>query len=236
MVKRIQSNVAYAYLAAVCLVAAVGAFVIVMCQKNKPTLIEHEHGEVSMENLLVPSRSQSAQDLLPLTLLNYKKNGIYLEIGCSDPEEINNTFILEKYFNWTGVSLEIDPKFRDVWNRKRCNPITIADALAYDYSVLPCDDNSIIDYLSLDIDERYVDVLNRIPFDKYRFRVITIEHDAYKYGNVYRDGEREFLNRRGYQLLCANVRNFEDWWVHPDLIDKNNHVYRLLYTLSQPSW
>ncbi len=89
---------------------------------------------------------------------------------------------------------------------------------------------------ALDIDERYVDVLNRIPFDKYGFRVITIEHDAYKYGNVYRDGEREFLARRGYQLLCGDVRNFEDWWVHPDLIDKNNHVYQLLNTLAMPTW
>jgi hypothetical protein len=52
------------------------------------------------------------------------------------------------------------------------------------------------------------------------FKVITIEHDAYRYGNIYRDKEREILTALGYYLLCADVSDhgfeFEDWWIHPD--------------------
>lgn len=183
--------------------------------------------------LKVPSKSQIAQDLYVLLLLNYKHNGTYVEIGCHEPEFINNTFILEKYFNWKGISLDNEPRYRDMWNRKRVNPIEITDALTYDYSILPSDDNFIVDYLSLDIDEKYVDVLKKIPFDKYKFRVITIEHDAYRFGDVHRNAEREFLTKYGYELLYDDIDNYEDWWVMPTLIDQNNHLYKILKSITK---
>ena len=82
--------------------------------------------------------------------------------------------------------------------------------------------DNVIDYLSLDIDEHYVDVLNLIPLDKYTFKVITIEHDKYRFGDVYCDGEREILLSHGYFLVVTDVlhdgNSFEDWWVHPSLV------------------
>ena len=52
------------------------------------------------------------------------------------------------------------------------------------------------------------------------FKVITIEHDAYRYGDLYRNSEREILAALGYYLLCPDVSNdgypYEDWWIHPD--------------------
>ena len=57
------------------------------------------------------------------------------------------------------------------------------------------------------------------------FKIITIEHDAYRFGDTYRIKEREILNHYGYELLFANVTfqgsEFEDWWIHPDYFDKN---------------
>lgn len=49
-------------------------------------------------------------------MLDYKRNGTYVEIGCHDPEYINNTYVLEKYFNWTGISLDNDTKMYGIVN------------------------------------------------------------------------------------------------------------------------
>ncbi|NDB61348.1 hypothetical protein EB001_23355, partial [bacterium] len=37
---------------------------------------------------------------------------------------------------------------------------------------------------------------------------------------------RDYLESKGYQLVVPNVSPddnspFEDWWIHPDLVDKN---------------
>ena len=91
-----------------------------------------------------------------------------------------------------------------------------------------------IDYLSLDVDTASLSVLKILPFDEYRFKAITIEHDAYLYGDEYRAEQREVLNGHGYRMVCSNILvpspghqgydgftpcPFEDWWVHPDEFD-----------------
>ena len=99
-----------------------------------------------------------------------------------------------------------------------------------------------IDYLSLDVDTASLSVLKILPFDEYRFKAITIEHDAYLYGDEYRAEQREVLNGHGYRMVCSNIIvpspghqgydgfdefdselldscPFEDWWVHPQEFD-----------------
>lgn len=173
--------------------------------------------------------SQSGQDLFVSKLLN-KNGGTFLDIGSGHPIEINNTFMLENKFNWSGLSIDANEKFITMWQKERRNPFYCLDALQTDYRELfeQHYDDKIIDYLSLDIDGKYVDVLELLPFDKYKFRVITIEHDYYIHGDLYRQGERDFLSKRGYHLLCSNVKNsgniYEDWWVHPELVDDYEHL------------
>jgi hypothetical protein len=59
----------------------------------------------------------------------------------------------------------------------------------------------------------------------YRFAVITFEHDYYvDASRSYRDLSRKFLKTMGYELVVNNVSpddksSFEDWWVHPALIN-----------------
>jgi len=50
--------------------------------------------------------SQSLQDIFTLSVLDGKKNGTYLEIGGDDGIGINNTYILESQYNWTGLAFE----------------------------------------------------------------------------------------------------------------------------------
>jgi len=64
-----------------------------------------------------------------------------------------------------------------------------------------------------------------IAINKYKFAVITYEHDYYvDVTRSYREKSREFLKSQGYVLVVNDVSpegtsNFEDWWVHPDLVN-----------------
>ena len=51
--------------------------------------------------------SQAAQDLFVLSCLSGKTNGTFLDLGCSHPTNINNTFLLES--NLSGSSTKIHP-------------------------------------------------------------------------------------------------------------------------------
>ena len=50
--------------------------------------------------------SQSMQDIFVMSMLNGKRNGVYVEIGADQPRVISNTYLLEKDFDWSGISFE----------------------------------------------------------------------------------------------------------------------------------
>jgi FkbM family methyltransferase len=93
-----------------------------------------------------------------------------------------------------------------------------------------------IDYLQidLDVDNRStldtLELLNATVFDKYTFATVTFEHDYYTgdHHNT-RAASRQIFASRGYVLAFPDVRvlwegshkPFEDWYVHPDLVDMN---------------
>jgi hypothetical protein len=170
--------------------------------------------------------SQAKQDqfvyLILYHLLGKQDSGTYLEIGAGDPIEINNSYFFEKNFQWKGISIDHSEAIIADWKRTRSNPLLSQDALRIDYVALLQDFPREIDYLSLDVDNVYDLVLLRIPFDSHLFKLITIEHDAYRFGDRYRHTERQILWSYGYYLVCSNVSIgetvFEDWWIHSSVI------------------
>jgi hypothetical protein len=173
--------------------------------------------------------SQVYQDMFILSVLDGKKNGTFLEIGGAEPYKGNNTALLEKSFDWTGVSIEYDQKFIDNYTRNRSAKLLHTDALQLDYEKLLEEnyEGNVIDYLQLDIEpaRHTYECMLKIPFDKYQFAVITYEHDYYvDVTRSYRQKSREFLRNKGYLLVVNDISpdgksNFEDWWVHPQLVD-----------------
>ncbi len=176
----------------------------------------------------IKSFSQAGQDKFVLKMLNNKKNGKYIEIGAFDPIKISNTYILEKEYNWSGFSLDIEQKFQKRFNKIRKNKCILADATKFNY------ENEIrslwgnierIDYLQLDVDPAEItyESLCALPLDKVRFSVITFETDYYRFGENIRKLSREKFKQYGYQLVAADVMNdsqpFEDWYVDPDHVD-----------------
>ena len=51
--------------------------------------------------------SQVYQDMFILSMLDGKRNGTFLEIGAADPLLGNNTYLLEKDFDWKLIELEV---------------------------------------------------------------------------------------------------------------------------------
>lgn len=173
--------------------------------------------------------SQASQDrfafLLLYPILNKTGGGYYLEIGAGPPTVDNNTYFFEKNLGWQGVSIDISDQYKNMWSSTRQNTLLIEDATKSDYRTILKPFPRVIDYLSLDIDSSYSIVLKKIPFNDYIFKVITIEHDFYRYGEEFREDERRILTSLGYYLLCPDVSvffngnecTFEDWWVHPSV-------------------
>ena len=183
-------------------------------------------------DLIENNYSQVYQDMFVLTALNGKRNGTYLEIGSSEPFKNNNSALLERVYDWSGVGIEYDENFVKQYKENRKNPVLCVDALVIDYTKLLekyFPNSNAIDYLQLDIEppRNTYQALLSIPFDKYKFAVITYEHDYYvDISKSYREKSRDYLESKGYQLVVPNVSPddnspFEDWWIHPDLIDKD---------------
>ena len=173
--------------------------------------------------------SQALQDMFVLTMLNGKKDGVYVEIGGSDPININNTYILEKTFGWKGLSFEIDEEIVDYYNSTRINKCICLDATTADYSKI-FEENNLpkhIDYLQVDIEPAWQTLksLKQIDLDTYRFSVITFETDAYQGNDAVIRQSQSILTDHGYQLVASNVKNlgnaFEDWYVDPQVVSES---------------
>jgi len=175
--------------------------------------------------------SQANQDLFVLEILDYKKNGSYLEIGANEPISISNTYLLENDFGWNGFSIEIRQDLVEFFKSKRKNKCICADATTANYKEI-LDQNfneKRIDYLSVDIEPPYNTymALSKIPLDEYRFNVITFEHDLYTSGTEYKFKARQLLEYYGYKLIVENVKNsgnpFEDWYIDPSFIKEEKY-------------
>jgi hypothetical protein len=181
------------------------------------------------------SQSQASQDKFVLSVLKNKMNGTFLEIGSNHPIAGNNTYLLESEFGWRGVLIEFDPAFEPLYSSLRQNSIyQINDARLVDYESLLDNFPTDMDYLQIDLDVDNkstidtLELLDKTVFDKKRFATVTFEHDIYT-GNYFntRERSREIFKKRGYELVFPDVSlvfqgkncEFEDWYVHPDIVD-----------------
>jgi GR25 family glycosyltransferase involved in LPS biosynthesis len=201
---------------------------IIKYQKEKHSYLRYKFpGSENIEK----NHSQAYQDMFILSMLNGKRNGLYLEIGAQQPFYQNNTAILETEFGWNGISIEIVPGLCEQFARERKNMILCKDALDVDYDELLSEfsEERVWDYLQLDCEpsKTTFEILLSIPFEKWKFAIITYEHDHYvDMTGSYREKSRRFLKAQGYELAVNDVSPndnspFEDWWYHPDLIDQS---------------
>lgn len=201
-----------------------------------------DNNEMSMTTF-----SQTGQDLFVVAMLEGKSKGTYLELGCNQPKWSNNTFVLEKFFLFSGVSIDIDYDEHSQFNSHLditerswplCRPSTTyykQDALTFDYSSL----HNYYDYLQVDIEPPTANLTAlQTVCSKKQFAVITFEHDSWNkksaQSNI-KEQSRNFLTSLGYTLIVNDIGvgsqgklvSYEDWWAHPDYVSPEViHAYQ----------
>jgi hypothetical protein len=74
----------------------------------------------------------------------------------------------------------------------------------------------VMDYVSLDIEGCELDAVKSLVGSRYRFLTMTVEHNSYIVGNLYRGQIRTVLLGNGYRLDRGDVASdgcvFEDWF------------------------
>lgn len=206
----------------------------------------------------IESKAQFYQDFFVWQITNGQVGGFFLDIGAgvggnipngNNPGFYSNTYFLEQHMGWGGIALDYDKRWCDfvsVYRPKTkviCKDlmkVNINDVL----SAHGCP--SKIDYLSFDVDDAQEKVFNELDFDKYKFKIITYEHNLFhSYPNCDQMHTKEHkdktvlrhkkdqakLKRLGYYPLWENVgewadRPVEDWYVNEELFEKYKHAHK----------
>jgi hypothetical protein len=184
------------------------------------------------------SYSQAGQDVFAYFVCGAGR-GSFLDIGASNPVAFNNTYGLERA-GWHGIAVDNCADYATQYAGVRTTPLTVLDMTKVDWNAFIAADSilqDVVDYMSFDIDEASLPVLRKFPFDRLRFRAMTVEHDAYRTGNSMRCEMRSILQGAGYELIAADVvvyylwrespeamalngyLPFEDWYVMPGAVD-----------------
>jgi len=166
--------------------------------------------------------SQIGQDIIVLKYLKNKKNGTFVDIGCGYPKYINNTYVLEKEYDWRGLSIDMSMYSESdgsTWNDCRSTKLILTDALSIDYSSLFKENDlpTTIDYLSMDLEppSLTMECLFKIPFEVYKFNLITFEVDFGREGYQERvNVSREFFKTRDYVYIGSICSGQDDIYLH----------------------
>lgn len=167
--------------------------------------------------------SKEFQDIFVSTLLPIP--GFFLDIGMGDPVSGNNTLYLEN-LGWTGFMFDRTGKDVDNANSTRRNRAICCDAANFNWRKFLRENNApkVIDYISLDVDEINIDVINNFPLDEFEFKIMTFEHDRYNSGDDRKNAMiRALSHYPQYLTLLENAKitglEWEDWVINTKYFD-----------------
>ena len=192
--------------------------------------------------------AQVKQDIFVNKILQ-KNKGFFLDIGAGTggltgrPVEFySNTYFFERYRGWKGIAIDYDENWYNHVKNKRTCKVSCVDLLKVNINEhlesLGCLEE--IDYLSIDVDDAQWKVFNEFDWDKYKFKVLTLEHNLFQsqdtklqnHSDEHKerikkeyDRYREVLRGQGYEILYADVvldgyGPLEDWWVNKEVYEK----------------
>jgi hypothetical protein len=195
--------------------------------------------------------AQTCQDIFVNKILN-KNNGYFVDIGAGTGGIRNqhigfysNTYFFEQR-GWTGIIIDYDAEYiNSVKNNRNCK-IVCSDLIEENINNIleqnECPD--LIDYLSIDVDDAQWKVFNDFNFNKYKFKVLTLEHNlfqSFEHKNFTNEHKikilqeyhfyRKKLTSLGYKILWGNVNlngygPVEDWYVDEEIYDKYKHIQK----------
>ena len=176
--------------------------------------------------------SQANQDKWVCEILDYKKNGFFIDLGAYDGIQTSNTYYLEKELGWNGICIEANS---NVFNSLKVNRTSIninaaisnydgicgfgEDRIGGENEVkcfklntllndLKCPNE--IDYLSIDIEGHEFTVFEYFDFNKWNIKLMTVEHNLYCDGPEKKNKLFNLLSNNGFirvvnDALCLDT-------------------------------
>ncbi len=86
-----------------------------------------------MEQFIDKRNFISSSDSFALDILNYKRDGYYVEMGSADPIKGNTTYRMEKDYGWKGLGFDLNEQHAKNYNSVRSNPCLVEDATKFNY-------------------------------------------------------------------------------------------------------
>jgi hypothetical protein len=175
------------------------------------------------------SNADACQDIFTFDIFGRKTDGYFLDIGCSNGKDKNNSLLLEEN-GWTGLLFDIGESQTNEARACRKGKVFTGDCSAEGYLKKILDEENVpkvIDYISLDIDHASLICLQNFPLREYRFKFMTFEHDIYAGRDeciARKIVAPELLKSFNYVKIADNVQYmhgfaFEDWYVDPTYFD-----------------
>lgn len=183
--------------------------------------------------------SLEQQDEFIYNIFDHKKGGYFLDIASGHPVAGNNTYSLEKYNQWTGLSFDVyDSVHLYGWDDTRTSRFVHMDVCTDQFTEflrrnVPKD--LIVDYVSLDVNgphpDMVTDALRRVIDAGVKFKAVTFEHEVHVGYEGNRTESRKLLEAQGLirlfedvklwgvQFTNPTIQSFEDWWIDPQYFD-----------------
>ena len=188
-------------------------------------------------------KSQVGQDEWVCASLNNKRGGYFIDVGACDGVWFSNTYVLEKELGWTGICVEpARTPFAELIQTRNCICVNKAvydrtgmvkfheydgavwkghiDSMGYDIDCITLRDlikeydcPKIIDYISIDVEGLEYEILTGFPFEDYKARIWTVEHNDWT--GEKKKKMREFMVSHGFKHLPDSEKSqgyFEDWF------------------------
>ncbi len=88
-------------------------------KQHKQSMAEAE----GREGILAEQRLYSVfdEELIIRDFFQDRREGFFLDVGCSEPVKGSNTYYLEKHLGWSGIGIDALVDYREAWLAKRKN-------------------------------------------------------------------------------------------------------------------
>lgn len=105
-------------------------------------------------------------------------------------------------------------------NSRKISKTYLVDTISLNDLLVEFEAPTVIDYLSIDTEGSEFLILSNLDFSKWKFQVITVEHNYTEQRiEIY-----ELLTSKGYRRVFQEVSQFDDWYLSADLVEKSNFV------------
>lgn len=199
-----------------------------------------------------PNLSQIGQDYWVINEVFYqKKNGFFLEIGSADGIYINNTYLLEKRYNWNGICIEVNPEtFNKLQVNRKCTCLNVCiddkegevdfaisglfsgiidqdtDNKNYEGKLIKIKTLPLIDILKKYNAPKIIDYFS-IDVEGAETRILrNFPFDEYRFLSLTIERPKteiqELLDKHGY-ILVKRVPGMDDFYIHKSIRGKYAH-------------